>query len=210
MRSPVRLVLVDLAIAISVVAGFIALAVLYVTLAFRDEPAPSYPRYDALMAAIGKKNPAAVEAELRKGTDPNAYPNDAASIRNESDISPLNEAISDGNLEVIRVLLDYRADPNRGDGWSACPLEQAADENRIDVMRLLLQRGARVNDSSSGSTALWRAAMDGKAPALAFLLTHGANPSTRANDETLLHALRTTGFGSAEIVAMLTKAGAKE
>jgi hypothetical protein len=178
---------------------------------------PRYPQYEALMTAIEHHDVRAAGLELDRGTDPNRYPNDAVSVAAEADVSPLNVACDDDGIEIVRMLLDHRADPNMGDGWYECPLAAAAGANNVDAMRLLITRGARVNDRSgdggSGSSALWRAAMDGQTAAVRFLLAHGADPNTRFILDgpipvPLVRALRDVHSGSTEI-ELLTKAGAR-
>ncbi len=70
-----------------------------------------YPRYDALINAIDRKDANALKAELDRGTNPDAYPDDRDSLYAEEGITPLNYAIDKGDYESVKVLLDYRANP---------------------------------------------------------------------------------------------------
>lgn len=173
---------------------------------------PRYPKYEALLAAVESHDAVKVRTLLAHGTDPNEFPNDPASIQAESDLSILNDAVDEGNEDVVKALLDYHADPNLGDGWHDNPLSAAAANNNVSMMKLLVARGAKINDNSDGSSALWRAAMDGKVEATAFLLTHGASPNTSFNtskpNEPILEAVRSVAPNPA-IIALLKKAGAR-
>ena len=107
-----------------------------------------YPRYDALINAIDRKDTNALKAELDRGTNPDAYPDDRDSLYAEEGITPLNYAIDKGDYESVKVLLDYRANPNLGDQWHYSPLHTARDpldtarEESIAIERLLIERDA--------------------------------------------------------------------
>jgi len=173
---------------------------------------PHYPKYEVLLAAVESHDAVKVRTLLAHGTDPNEFPNDADSVMAEADSTVLNVAVDEGNEDVVKTLLDYHADPNLGDGWHENPLAAAAAKNNVSMMKLLVARGAKINDNSDGSSALWRAAMDGKVEATAFLLTHGANPNTSFNtstpNEPILEAVRSVAPNPA-ILALLKKAGAR-
>lgn len=164
------------------------------------------------MLAINAGNVEQVKAILNAGVNPNAYPDSWANLTLEDDITPLNQAAEDGNAEIVEQLLNHGADPNKGDGWHTNPLTAATQNEKAEVMLLLIESGANVNDYPAGSSALWRAAMDGQADAVKFLLDHGAIPNTRMNapdGETLLDALK-TNEGSSQIIEILEQHGAKD
>lgn len=166
-------------------------------------PHLNHPRgYDRLIQAIERNDADAVTAVLNSGVDPNAYPDTDADQFFEDDSRPIDVAASDGSAGMVRLLLDHGADPNLGDGWNATPLSAAVEGESIETMQLLIQRGARVNDYPGGSSALWRAATDGKAKAVEFLLDHGA--SFDSGNKSLIDALRELG-GSPRIIAILQK-----
>ena len=59
--------------------------------------------------------------------------------------SPLHKAASLGKNDIVQLLLDKGADPNKGNINGSTPLHQAAERGRKDVVRLLLERGAMPN-----------------------------------------------------------------
>ena len=71
--------------------------------------------------------------------------------------SPLYDACAEGHVEVVRVLLEYGADPNdkysTGYQHSWFPMHAAASGGSIEIVRLLLSYGADVSvraDSATG------------------------------------------------------------
>jgi ankyrin repeat protein len=65
-----------------------------------------------------------------------------------------------GGLEIVRLLLERGADPNRGNDYGWTKLHQAGYSNRRDLARLLLDAGARTDLSARG---------DGGTPLIAAL-----------------------------------------
>ncbi len=169
---------------------------------------PHPPGYDRLIEAIDKNSPALVKSLLDSGIDPNKFPNSDGNLMTEDDLSPLNDAIDGGHVAVVEVLLKHGADSNLGDGWHRNPLAAAAENGNLDIMMALTQSGARINDDSDGSSALWFAAMYGKAASVKFLLNRGADPYTRNAQDSLLHSLQ-TDFPNPEIEKLLRDQMAK-
>jgi len=116
---------------------------------------------------------------LEKGQNPN-----------QSERStPLRQAVFSGNYEMVKLLLDYGAEP------SDLSLYYACGKGNIDIARLLLEYGADTeqkfqsdySDYENGNTALWEAAsttlhQDGALPLVKLLLENGANPNA-VNDD---------------------------
>lgn len=69
-------------------------------------------------------------------------------------ISPLCIAISKGDVEAVKKLIEYGVDINqKSNGMS--PLMFAARYNKVEIIKILLSNGARINDKdSNGFTAL--------------------------------------------------------
>lgn len=163
--------------------------------------------YDALMDAIEKSDHATIEKLLKNGVNPNSFPNGPDNQRMEEDLAPINFAASSGRTAIVRLLLDYGANPNQKDGWSADPLTAAAEENHLDTMKLLISRGAKV-DERGGCHALWRAAMDGQIEAVKLLLEKGADPNAFGAGRSLYRALQENA-GSQAILNLLKRHGTR-
>ena len=75
-----------------------------------------------------------------------------SSVHSDSYTSVLRVAADGGHLDVVRLLIDSGADPNKAskqyEGFS--PLHHAVKSGRIDVVQLLLDAGAEPNATNSG------------------------------------------------------------
>ncbi|GAB4273559.1 MAG: ankyrin repeat domain-containing protein [Candidatus Rifleibacteriota bacterium] len=70
---------------------------------------------------------------------------------------PLHCAVKVGNLDMIKLLLDLGADPNKNDksSISGCsPIYYAITGNREDIAQLLLERGARIYEQNDAGNLL--------------------------------------------------------
>ena len=95
---------------------------------------------------------------------------------------PLFCASTEGNLPVVRALLDAKADPRRrllGAGTSS--LEAAALCGHAEVVTVLLDAGADINGCSQfdGATALHKAAKGEAAVVVELLLKRGADAARK-------------------------------
>ncbi|HVK16359.1 MAG TPA: ankyrin repeat domain-containing protein [Fimbriiglobus sp.] len=124
----------------------------------------------------------------------------------------LSEAVSSGDVEVVRALLDAGADiryvlPHNYtvmiDAMHGRSIED--DEQLIPLLRLLVERGADLNAISSyGESALRVAYRVGRFDAVGLLLDSGADPAQL--EWSPLH--RAVALGSAEDVRAQIEAGA--
>ena len=58
--------------------------------------------------------------------------------------SPIQQAISKDNLEILRLLIEKGVDVNLIDGeWT--PLTRAIDFDKIDMVKILIENGANLN-----------------------------------------------------------------
>jgi len=98
-------------------------------------------------------------------------------------VSPLSWAAGNGQVDVVRLLLDHRADIETRDNTCWTPLSWAAERGNVDVVRLLLDRGAdiKTRDNQYGQSPLCWAAECGEVDVVWLLLDHGADIETCGN-----------------------------
>ena len=95
--------------------------------------------------------------------------------------TPLYRAAKHGQKDVVQLLLDLGAEPNKADilGWN--PLYVAAQQGHGDVVQLLIDKGAEPNKACEGTTNGWtplhRAAYTGNTHTVNVLLNGGAKPN---------------------------------
>jgi ankyrin repeat protein len=121
---------------------------------------------------------------------------------------PLIDAVRDGDVKRVRVLLGQRVDPNTPDVDGGTALHWAAHRDDLVTVELLLGAGARANVANRyGATPLIVAATNGNAPMLEMLLVAGADPNGGLPEgETPL--MRTARAGRADAVTLLLAHGA--
>lgn len=99
-------------------------------------------------------------------------------------VSPLVPAISGGDTEKVKQLLDAGTDVNAtllydefGNPLNLSPVQFAAARGQTDVVRLLIEKGARAGTTGCDvkGDVLLTAAMNGKADTLLWALDQGAD-----------------------------------
>lgn len=137
----------------------------------------------------------------------------------------MRSAVFIENTQVVKFLLDNKADPNirtKDDGTTS--LHEAATNNNVEIVKALLKSGAdpNVKDSFSGMTPLMSAAGLGNVVAVQLMLENNANVNVRDKwGETVLDqvleardsAIRSDRRGDAHnlsrVLTLLEKANAK-
>ncbi|CAG8239994.1 unnamed protein product [Penicillium salamii] len=103
-----------------------------------------------LRYALYEKHSSVVEVLLQRGADPNHR----GSITNIKPMPPLYIAIVNLDETSVRLLLEYRADPEMP-GHFPQPLHMAARKGHVYAARLLLERGVdRTRKDPSGRTPM--------------------------------------------------------
>ncbi|MEZ0184580.1 ankyrin repeat domain-containing protein [Flavobacterium oncorhynchi] len=83
--------------------------------------------------------------------------------------SPLNVAVSKGDLAFVKKLIEYGADVNEM-SEDLSPLMTAARYNKAEIMKVLIANGARINEKNEkGYTALKYAELSNATDAIAIL-----------------------------------------
>lgn len=184
-----------------------------------------------LESAIILRNTAAVQALLKRGTDPNkwthrdrplflaeSYGNtrlfellllhgaQLTSIQKEG--SSMYNTIERGFTGIVKLLLENGADPQKADALGRTPLNAAISKRSVAIVQLLLEHGAdpMMADGNTWMPLLF--AIDIKSATIVqILLEHGADPQQAGTDKcTPLTAAITAE--SIDIVQLLLERGA--
>ncbi len=182
-----------------------------------------------LINAIEKQDHELLEKYLQEGTDPELI--DLANFEpDEKDphyppswrsYSPLFMASWTGDVESVRILLKYGADPNNVwgycGGWHSSPLYIALGnyvtdgiehETQTDIARLLLEAGAKVDQKwDKAHSPMINAAWAQNPEAIRLLAQYGADPDFQMYDGTTALMKACTKPDMATITA-LTECGA--
>ncbi|KAJ5585203.1 uncharacterized protein N7459_005003 [Penicillium hispanicum] len=137
-----------------------------------------------LPSAIRGQNHTIVEQLLNSGVSPDKG----------EDFHPLNETVSQRDIEGMRLLLAFGANPNIPDSPGKTPLLLAVEESFVDGATLLLKHGADANYRAKPeleSPLSWSIA-NGKINLTQSLLAHGGNPNdeTRNGSTVLIRVIR--------------------
>jgi quinoprotein dehydrogenase-associated probable ABC transporter substrate-binding protein len=122
----------------------------------------------------------------KQGADVNAKGDDGE--------APLHLAVTNGDTEMITLLLDRKADINAPDGDGYPPITLAAARNKVQVIKLLASRGANLEaEIPGGYTPLFVAIGEGKYAAAKELMEAGAKCKVAEGPQhyTLLMAVAT-------------------
>jgi hypothetical protein len=157
-----------------------------------------------LIAALAGEHFQTADLLRRYGADP---------VRDQNGRNPLHAAAFSGNLEVVRILIEYDpADINATDVYGSTPLHWALGGHDLkdgSVLRLMLERGAGINlQNQIGRTPLHYASVNGGLEFVRLLLEHGSDVEAKDNaGKTALQVAADRGHD--EVVELLLENGAE-
>lgn len=127
---------------------------------------------DSFISAMRGRNHALIEQLLESGVSPDK----------QEDFHPLNEAVTQRDVESMRLLLIFEADPNIPDSKGKMPLLLAMEQSFVDGTTMLLKHGADVNYRARPEleSPLSYTIANSKINLTQTLLAHGGDP----NEET--------------------------
>lgn len=135
-----------------------------------------------LMIAARSGNVGAVKALVAKGAQVNA-------VVKETQQNALMWATAEGHVDIVRTLVENRADLRAGSKRGFTPLLHAARNGDIETAKVLLAAGVDVNETGSdGTHALPLSIISGREEMAMFLLERGADPNGKLYGVRALHA----------------------
>ncbi len=126
----------------------------------------------------------------------------------DNEETPLYTASANGQLDIVRSLLDCSSDVNETDSCRRTALYVASVKGKLEVAKLLIERGAHVNSRSiNGWTPLQVASRYGHLEITRLLLDHRADVNAKTRfGWTALHAASVGGH--LHITLLLVERGA--
>jgi ankyrin repeat protein len=119
----------------------------------------------------------------------------------------LHVASGDGQMEVVKMLLSFKAILNVADRWGETPLDGAARQGQKDVALLLIKNGAIYGHKNITSLHLIESVSEEDVEAVQNLLDIGFDPNVGDYDNrTPLHIA--VAVGNLELVKLLISFGA--
>lgn len=152
-----------------------------------------------LSQAVAEEDVDKVRGLLSGGADVNAKD------ENYDGITPLFIAVENGDLAVIRLLLDMGANPNAEDKTGRTPLMFIDSDATPELIKVLIHAGARINSvDDSGNTAILNAIGSAKPEVLQALIDAGAdvNMSDETGDTPLMKAADNDDLESVKILVL--------
>ena len=178
-------------------------------------PHPVVRRPFPLIDAVKRGDVTQVRILIEQGADPNARETQVIMRQGfwravidvpEGNAKPsLILAVSAGNHEIVRLLLDSGADINASYGFGVTALECAASNANEETAKLLIERGANVNVCGF-DTPLNAAAVAQNRRMIRSLLENGADVNGR-DDEGFTALMEPAGAGYVNVVEDLVSAG---
>uniref|UniRef100_A0A3Q3JS54 ZU5 domain-containing protein n=1 Tax=Monopterus albus TaxID=43700 RepID=A0A3Q3JS54_MONAL len=128
-------------------------------------------------------------------------------LHQKDDQTPLHCAARMGHKELVKLLLEHKANPDSATTAGHTPLHIAGREGHVQTVRILLDAGAQqIKMTKKGFTPLHVASKYGKVDVAELLLERGANPNAAGkNGLTPLHVA--VHHNNLDVVKLLVSKG---
>ncbi len=138
-----------------------------------DESLNDFPYIAKILSLKGKIPKSCIESFIQEGADVNL-------ITRDYNIPPLYATTSAENAEIVKLLLEHKADPNSKDSDDSTSLFCAVDNCNVKIAKLLLEHNADPNVKNSyDNTPLFRAVDRCNVEIVKLLLEHKADPNSK-------------------------------
>lgn len=102
---------------------------------------------------------------------------------NDAGLTPLHQAVLDGNIMAVRLLIQHGADINKQDEDSWTPLHAACAEGHADIVKFLLKNGADKTILTEDGERPLDLVEPTDFPTIRVMLGDAAGKSSNNNDE---------------------------
>ena len=130
------------------------------------------------------------------------------SDKDDDGATPLLLGVGKGGTDIVKLLLDYKANPNQCNKEYNFPVHSAARTGDLETLKLLLENNAQIDCTNIMSeTPLFLAAENNNLEVIEFLMDHGADLD-RYNINVITPIMAAAIEGHADVVGLLVSKGA--
>lgn len=158
---------------------------------FSEDKEQSINRYCTFYWAVEKDYTRIVKLMVKQGI---SIKKAERICTDEHDPPVLIEAVKNGNVEIVKILMENGADVNIKHSNGTTPLIEAAGDGSVEIIKILIENGASVNAiRSDGTTPLFNAIAHHHNNIARIIIENGADLNTfsyRQGDTPLIKVLK--------------------